>query len=470
MHYEKFQDGTVKCIEDEIPFEVPNSWAWTRICNIATVKGGKRIPKGMTFSNKETNHAYIRVIDMKNDTVNLSNLKYIDDNVFDAIQNYIVSKDDLYITIAGTIGVVGEIPLELDGMNLTENAAKISAIEIEKSYLCLVLQSAYCQKQFHQKTYQVAMPKLGLERICSTLIPMCSLKTQKQILEYAKTALSSVNFIEKSKNSLANSILCTKSKILDLAIRGKLVPQDPNEEPASVLLERIQAEKEELIKQGKIKRDKNDSVIFRGDDNSYYEKFRDGMVKCIEDEIPFETPKGWVWCRLKMLGQYKKGPFGSSITKSMFVPDEPNCIKVYEQKNAINKDASLGTYFITNEKFQTLKPFEVFPNDIIVSCAGTIGETYVLPTDIRQGIINQALMKITLFDLSILEFYLIYFDSVLKVSANSQGHGVALKNIPPFGVLKQYLIPLPPLDEQKRIVYKINNLFEKIDCMEQSFK
>ena len=204
--------------------------------------------------------------------------------------------------------------------------------------------------------------------------------------------------------------------------------------------------------------------------SSYFEKFRDGMVKCIEDEIPFETPKGWVWCRLKMLGQYKKGPFGSSITKSMFVPDEPNCIKVYEQKNAINKDASLGTYFITNEKFQTLKPFEVFPNDIIVSCAGTIGETYVLPTDIRQGIINQALMKITVFELSILEFYLIYFDSVLKVSANSQGHGVALKNIPPFGVLKQYLIPLPPLDEQKRIVYKINNLFEKIDCMEQSFK
>lgn len=79
-------------------------------------------------------------------------------------------------------------------------------------------------------------------------------------------------------------------------------------------------------------------------------------------------------------------------------------------------------------------------------------------------------MKITLFDLSILEFYLIYFDSVLKVSANSQGHGVALKNIPPFGVLKQYLIPLPPLDEQKRIVYKINNLFEKIDCMEQGLK
>jgi len=197
--------------------------------------------------------------------------------------------------------------------------------------------------------------------------------------------------------------------------------------------------------------------------NLHYEKFQDGTVKCIENEIPFEIPDSWAWCRLKVLGQYKKGPFGSNITKSMFVPDGPNTIKVYEQKNAINKDASLGTYFITSEKFQALKSFEVFPNDIIVSCAGTIGETYVLPSDMRPGIINQALMKITLFDINILEFYLIYFDSVLKKSANSQGHGVALKNIPPFDVLKKYLMPLPPLEEQSRIIQQVNFLLNKVN-------
>ena len=133
LHYEKFADGTVKCIEDEIPFELPSGWGWTRIGNIASVKGGKRVPKGMTFSTEPTHHAYVRVTDMKNHTVNLSDLKYIDETVFAEIKNYTIAKNDLYITIAGTIGAVGEFPDELDGMNLTENAVKVSAIGISNS-------------------------------------------------------------------------------------------------------------------------------------------------------------------------------------------------------------------------------------------------------------------------------------------------------------------------------------------------
>ena len=180
-----------------------------------------------------------------------------------------------------------------------------------------------------------------------------------------------------------------RQKILDLAIHGKLVPQDPNDEPASVLLERIRAEKQQMVKDGKLKpKDiKNDTVIFKGDDNLHYEKFSDGTVKCIEDEIPFDVPEGWTWARLNDLALYKKGPFGSSITKAMFVPESDNAIKVYEQKNAINKNAHLGHYFISQEKYQELKGFEIFPGDIIVSCAGTIGETFVMPSDMRKGII-----------------------------------------------------------------------------------
>ncbi len=103
----------------------------------------------------------------------------------------------------------------------------------------------------------------------------------------------------------------------------------------------------------------------------------------------------------------------------MFVPDSPDAIKIYEQKNAINKDATLGTYFISSEKYKELKDFEVFHNDIIVSCAGTIGETYVLPKEMRKGIINQALMKISLYDISLLDFYLMYFDFQLKRTAQN---------------------------------------------------
>ena len=134
----------------------------------------------------------------------------------------------------------------------------------------------------------------------------------------------------------------------------------------------------------------------RPSSNLHYEKFADGSMKCIEDEIPFDLPDGWQWARLGCLAQYKKGSFGSSITKAMFVPDTPDAVKIYEQKNAINKDATLGSYFISAEKYETLKGFEVFPNDIIVSCAGTIGETYVLPTGMRKGIINQAFLLVSL--------------------------------------------------------------------------
>ena len=199
----------------------------------------------------------------------------------------------------------------------------------------------------------------------------------------------------------------------------------------------------------------------------HYEKFADGSVKCIEDEIPFELPEGWEWVRLGCLAQYKKGPFGSSITKEMFVPDTPDAVKIYEQKNAINKDATLGSYFISAQKYETLKGFEVFPNDIIVSCAGTIGETYVLPIGMRKGIINQALMKISLYDLGILDFYLMYFDFKLKSAAQEQGHGIALKNIPPFDVLKRYLIPIPPIQEQKRIISTVNNLLSKVNSIDE---
>ena len=199
------------------------------------------------------------------------------------------------------------------------------------------------------------------------------------------------------------------------------------------------------------------------DANLHYEKFSDGTVKCIEDKIPFDIPDSWVWCRLNDLALYKKGPFGSSITKAMFVPESDNVIKVYEQKNAINKSAQLGHYFISQEKYEELKGFEVFPGDIIVSCAGTIGETFVMPHDMRKGIINQALMKIHLFDSSVKAFYLMYFDNKLKTLANEQGYGMALKNIPPFSILKRYLIPIPPKAEQERILDHIKIILSNIN-------
>ena len=255
-----------------------------------------------------------------------------------------------------------------------------------------------------------------------------------------------------------------KNSILQWAIQGKLVPQDPNDEPASVLLEKIRKEKERLIKEKKIKRDKNTSAIFRGEDNSYYEKIlATGEVKCIDEEIPFEIPQGWEWCRLNELAFYRKGPFGSSLTKSMFVPKGFDSIKVYEQKNAIQKDWQLGNYYITKEKFDTMYSFIVEPKDIIVSCAGTIGETYLLPNEAPIGIINQALMKVNLFDLSMVQYWQLLFGYILLVESQMKGAGSAIKNIPPFEILKAFLVPIPPIKEQKKILQQYSSLISLVE-------
>ena len=249
-----------------------------------------------------------------------------------------------------------------------------------------------------------------------------------------------------------------KNSILQWAIQGKLVPQDPNDEPASVLLEKIRAEKARLVKEGKIKKEKKESIIYRGEDNSYYEKFADGKVVCIDEEIPYKLPFGWTWCRLNELGIYRKGPFGSSLTKSMFVPKSKHSIKVYEQKNAIQKDYRLGEYYISKDKFSEMQSFVTHPSDIIVSCAGTIGETYFLPQDAPIGIINQALMRVRLYNLDIVDYWQLFFAYILLIEKDMKGAGSAIKNIPSFEYLKGILVPLPPLQEQKRIIEKYNEV------------
>ena len=186
------------------------------------------------------------------------------------------------------------------------------------------------------------------------------------------------------------------------------------------------------------------------------------------ENVPFEVPKGWVWCRLDDLAFYKKGPFGSNLTKAMFVTRSNDTYKVYEQKNAIQKDHELGSYYISKEKYNSLKSFAVSPHDIIVSCAGTIGETYVLPNNIQEGIINQALMLIRLYSREIERFYLLYFDFILKEEAYKESKGTAIKNIPPFDVLKNFLIPIPPKSEQIRILDEVDKWMSFVDAIEIS--
>ncbi len=240
-----------------------------------------------------------------------------------------------------------------------------------------------------------------------------------------------------------------KNKILQLAIQGKLISQNPNDESASQLAKKINEERNKLIAEKKIKKEKPLSEI-------------------TENEKPFDLPNGWEWLRFGDIAVYKKGPFGSSITKSMFVQKSEDSIKVYEQKNAIQKQSEIGDYYITKEKYEELKSFEVFPGDIIVSCAGTIGETYIMPESMEKGIINQALMRITLSEHVNSEFYLMYFKYILSSQITSESKGSAIKNIPPLAHLKNIVFPLPPIEEQERIVKKVNQLFSKVNDLEMN--
>ena len=463
LHYEKFQDGTVKCIEDEIPFELPEGWEWCRVRDIAAVKGGKRLPKGVGFSPCRTAHAYIRVTDMKNHCINTDDLKYISEEVFLQIKNYTISKDDLYVTIAGTIGVTGEVPTELDGMNLTENAVKITNIQINKNYLCLIIQSEFVQQQFQDKPHQVAMPKLALERILSTLIPVCTITTQSAMVSKFVEMDSLINQIREEKEILAETVSLTKSKILDLAIRGKLVPQNPDDEPASVLLERIRAEKEELIKAGKIKRDKKESIIFKGDDNSYYEKVG-AEIRCIDSEIPFEIPDGWMYERLGNICSIARG--GSPRPIENYLTDDENGLNWIK----IGDTEQGGKYiYSTKEKIRPeglSKTRYVCSGDFLLTNSMSFGRPYILRTN---GCIHDGWLVIGGIEIAFHQDYLYYMlsSSIMYNALSSLAVGSTVKNLKSDSV-KSLLVPIPPLAEQACISRQIENYFATMLPIERS--
>ena len=161
---------------------LPNGWCECNLSSLCKIKGGKRIPRGQTFSKAKTPHIYIRVSDMKNNTIVATDLKYIDDDVYQTIKNYTISSSDLYLTIAGTIGNVGYVPKQFDGMNLTENAAKLTNIICDKKFLMYSLLSSKAQEHFKSRFHQVAQPKLSIETANSTIVCLPPLNEQHRIV------------------------------------------------------------------------------------------------------------------------------------------------------------------------------------------------------------------------------------------------------------------------------------------------
>ena len=446
--YEKIGDE-VRSLADEVPFDIPDSWEWVRLGTVIELQSGQDMTpdkyndcgKGIPYITGASN--------IENGNVLI--------NRWTEYGRAFAYCGDILLTCKGTVGTMAV--LQESQVHIARQIMAIRPIsELYVPYIQLVLDTLVENLKAAAKSM---IPGIAREDVLQSLFPVPPVSEQKRIVQKVSELSPCLEQYAAADTKLLSLNAAfpeaLKKSILQEAVQGKLVPQDPSDEPAEALLERIWAEKQRLIKEGKIKKDKHESVIFRRD-NSHYEK-RGSEEVCIDDEIPFEVPSSWALIRLDDIGIYRKGPFGSSLTKSMFVPKGADTVKVYEQKNAIQKDHTLGTYYITRQYYESkMKSFTVEPGDILVSCAGTIGETYILPEQIELGIINQALMRMTIFAPIDLDYFLLYFDYVLKQAAKETSKGSAIKNIPPFEIFKKLILPLPPLEEQKRIVEKVREL------------
>ena len=427
--------------EDEIPFDIPDSWQWCRISSIATVLGGKRIPAGRKLSEEDTGHIYIRVSDMKGDTVSTDNLQYVPEDIYPSISRYIINKEDIYITVAGTIGRIGKIPPELDGVNLTENADRLVFSMINQDWLIKCLQSMFVQAQIADVTTKVGQPKLAILRIQNLLLPLPPLAEQKRIVAKIEELLPKVEEYGKAQDALdkLNAELPERLKksILQEAISGRLVPQDPNDEPASVLLDKIRAEKAKLVKEGKLKKkDLEETPIS-------------------EDERPFNIPDSWEWCKLGWIGDWGAGATPAKGNPEFYDNGTIPWLRTGELNNGYLYDSEIKVTPKALEKC-SLRMCEI--GDVLIAMYGaTIGKTAIAGIKLTT---NQACCACTPYCLY--NKYLMYFLMASKKTFTEMGEGGAQPNISREKIIA-FPFPLPPLAEQKRIVAKIEQLLGEIE-------
>ncbi len=310
LHYEKFADGTVKCIEDEIAFEMPEGWALARLKHICMMVAGKSKAKEQ----------------IKSEPFAGSYPCFGGNGIRGYVDKY--NQDGTFSIVGRQGALCGNINIASGKFYATEHAVVTSLFYgIDFNWSNYILEAL----QLNKHATGAAQPGLSVANILNVFVPVPPTQEQERIGKAIVESIKVIETIEQEKMNLQTIVTNAKAKILDLAIRGQLVPQNPDDEPLSALLERIRTEKEELIKQGKIKRDKKESTIFKSEDNSYYEKFADGTIKCIDEEIPFEIPDTWEWTRLKNCcsKEIKRGKSPKYVEKSKTLVFAQKCNTKY---------------------------------------------------------------------------------------------------------------------------------------------
>ena len=449
LHYEKFQDGTVKCIEDEIPFEVPEGWAWTRFSAITINRDSERKP---ISSSQRTDVA--KIYDYYGASGKIAK-----------IDKYIFNERLLLIGEDGANLVTRNKPIAFfaEGQYWVNNHAHcIDATDkFILEYLCSYINAISLEKYVTGS----AQPKMTQDNMNSILIPLPPYSEQKHMSQHLNEVMYTVDNIEIGKVDINELVSKAKSKILDLAIRGKLVPQDPNDEPASVILERIRTEKEELIKQGKIKRDKKESVIFKGDDNSYYERVGD-IISNIDDEIPFELPQNWEWSRLQTICY----PITDGTHKTPTYSDSGYIF--LSAKNITTGKINWNDIMYIPKSLHDELYSRVSPkmNDILLAKNGTTGVAAIVDRECEFDIyVTLALLRVVNNNISSQYLLKIIASDTIQDYFKSSLKGIGVPNLH-LEHIRTTLIPIPPINEQNKIAERIYQYYSLLDSIVQNIE
>ena len=450
----------MKCIENEIPFDVPEGWEWCRLLPLTIKLGAGSTPTGGAAVYSTSGIKFIRSQNVYDDGLVLNDVAYISEEINQKKSGSIVKPKDILLNITGgSIGRCALVPDDFDIANVNQHVIIIRLVNPElRKYLHDVITSPYIQDQILSRQVGSGRGGLSAEILSTFLIPLPPMNEQVSIIKKLQDCISYTLTIADAQRSVSDLVSATKSKILDLAIRGKLVPQDPNDEPASVLLERIRAEKEELIKQGKIKRNKKESIIFRGDDNSYYETIN-GETICIDDELPFELPEGWEWTRLQNIssiltdGTHKTPQY--SDNGYIFLSSKNVTTGKIDWKNVMYIPEELH-----EELYNRLAPKQ---GDILLAKNGTTGVAAIVDSDVVFDIyVSLALIRIA--------GRLINSEYILNVICSSYVQEYFNKSLKGIGVpnlhlehIRKTLIPIPPYTEQQRITKITERVSKSLD-------
>ena len=422
LHYEQFQDGTINEYENELPFEIPSKWVWCNLGMLFSHNTGKALNASKTDGVSLT---YITTSNVYWNSFALDNLKIMPFTDSE-IEKCTVKKGDLLVCEGGDIGraAIWQFENEIRIQNHLHKLRPYDRIYTKFYYYIMYLYKANGRINGNG----IGLQGLSSNALHNIIVPVPPVEEQKRIVDSIDSVLSLIEQIESHKQNLSSQIDNIKSKILDLAIRGKLVPQDPNDEPASVLLERIRAEKEELIKQGKIKRNKKESVIFKGSDNSYYEKYGEKL------------PSGWVVTNFETLLSYEQ--------PTNYIVKDTNYKSKYE-----TPVLTAGKSFILGYTDEKENIFSELPA-IIFDDFTTESKFVDFPFKVKSSAMK--ILHINT-DLVLPKFAFYLMQATQIDHDNHQRYWIS--------TYSQEEIALPPLKEQERILSALEQYFKLLNCL-----